>query len=481
MIAVFGVGSIFIFQTLELQQNEWMYMLAIILLSITSMFSTEFFVFSKHMAPIKRIYQKDWHTLEELEIAYSQVERFPLLTVKRIMLPHFLGLAIPASTLFLIFHSFEFITTPVHYVWYAWVGAFLVALLHALIEFFLTFQAIRPLLIDLYEKGQQQHKVELSSYSSLYISLKRKLLAGSLFLALFPILLFSMASHIRLSISDSEILADYWKWSGLLITVITLLAFYGTVVIFKNIEVPVKQLKESFQNVEKGNLTFISNTYSDEFSHLFSGFNHMVSAIQQRDEANQKLLEQFFAVVAGTLDARDPYTAGHSKRVAAYSVLIAKQMNWSSKEIDMLRKSALLHDIGKIGVRDAVLLKDGKLSDEEFAQIKQHPVIGANILKGVDLGEDLLPILPGVEHHHERYDGKGYPAQLSGEDIPVLGRLIAVADAYDAMTSDRPYRKGMPQEKALSILEDGMGTQWDPVFTKAFLSVMRGNKVMVHA
>jgi putative nucleotidyltransferase with HDIG domain len=179
------------------------------------------------------------------------------------------------------------------------------------------------------------------------------------------------------------------------------------------------------------------------------------------------------------LDARDPYTAGHSKRVAEFSVLIAKQCNWSSKDIDLLNKSALLHDIGKIGIRDDVLLKEGKLTNEEFDQIKRHPVIGEEIVKGVQLTEELLPILPGIKHHHERLDGCGYPDRLKGDEIPVFGRLIAVADAFDAMTSDRPYRKGMPIEKAFSILEEGKGTQWDPEFVDAFLGRMKVRTIPV--
>lgn len=130
-----------------------------------------------------------------------------------------------------------------------------------------------------------------------------------------------------------------------------------------------------------------------------------------------------------------------------------------------------------------MLLKDGRLSEEEYAQIKLHPVIGANILEGIDLTEELLPILPGIKYHHERLDGKGYPEGLSGRDIPDSGRVIAVADAYDAMTSDRPYRRGMSVLKALSILEEGRGTQWDPVYVDHFIALQQKemNRHMEHA
>jgi HD-GYP domain-containing protein (c-di-GMP phosphodiesterase class II) len=116
------------------------------------------------------------------------------------------------------------------------------------------------------------------------------------------------------------------------------------------------------------------------------------------------------------------------------------------------------------------------LTEEEFAKIKEHPVIGANILDQVQLPDSLKPVLPGVRHHHERFDGKGYPDGLIGEEIPVFGRLMAVADAFDAMTSNRPYRKGMPVQQALSIIENGIGTQWDPYYATLFLEEMRGRQ-----
>lgn len=472
-IAVFGVGSVFIFQTIPMKDSESTAMAMVILLSIFIMFSCEFYVYRKHVGPIKNVYRNEGYDSRGLIKAYRQAEIFPLLTVKRIMIPHFLGLAIPASLLTLIFIRFSWLSIPNTYIIYAWCGAFLVAALHSLIEYNLTFKACHPLQKDIIQKSILLTGKDPSINSQVFVSLKKKLLAGSLFLALFPILLFTLASQIKLSISQSDILTDYWKWAGFLILIITLLAFYGALLLFKSIDEPVRDLMNRFEEVERGKFAPLLNTYTDEFSYLFSGFNHMVEAIDLRDQKNQQLLDQFFAVIAGTLDARDPYTAGHSKRVAEYSVLIAAECSWSSPEIDLLRKSALLHDIGKIGIRDHILLKEGKLTDMEFEQIKKHPVIGSEIVESVRLTPELLPILPGIKHHHERFDGLGYPDQLKGEGIPVFGRLMAVADAFDAMTSDRPYRKGMPHSKAFDILEEGKGTQWDPVFVDAFFRAMR--------
>ncbi|WP_421378702.1 HD domain-containing phosphohydrolase [Bacillus salacetis] len=390
------------------------------------------------------------------------------------MLPHFLGLAIPATILTYSFIVNGHLDLPYSYIAYAWAGAFLIATMHALIEFYLTFQTAAPIVCDLADKSMKLYNVNFSNTKHFHISLKRKLLAGSLFLALFPVLLFSLALQVRLS-STSQLQSDYWDWAGLLIFIILILAFFGTILLFRNIEKPVKELQKGFQNIEHGRPKHLQNPYSDEFSLLINGFNNMVISLQQKDKKNEQLIASFFDVIAGTLDARDSYTAGHSKRVADYSVMIAERAGWPLSKIELLRKSALLHDIGKIGIRDEVLLKDGRLTEEQFNQIKLHPVIGANILEGINLTEELLPILPGIKYHHERLDGKGYPEGLAGMDIPAFGRMIAVADAYDAMTSDRPYRRGMSPLKALSILEQGKGTQWDPSYVDHFISLQQQN------
>ncbi|MNE41724.1 Cyclic di-GMP phosphodiesterase response regulator RpfG [compost metagenome] len=160
-------------------------------------------------------------------------------------------------------------------------------------------------------------------------------------------------------------------------------------------------------------------------------------------------------------------------RVAEYAVNIGILAKLPDDQLHDLRKAALLHDIGKIGIRDDVLLKDGRLTDEEWEQIKQHPVLGESILKQIEPMDAMAPFLPGVRSHHERYDGKGYPDGLQGDEIPLFGRIIAVADAFDAMTSDRPYRKGMDTSTAIGILEEGRGTQWDPHFADLFIEAYR--------
>jgi len=171
--------------------------------------------------------------------------------------------------------------------------------------------------------------------------------------------------------------------------------------------------------------------------------------------------------LSGALDARDKYTAGHSRRVMEYATGIARHLKLPEKDIDGLKISALLHDIGKIGVSDAILHKESKISDKDFAVIKKHPEIGANILKTIGTFKDLVPI---VYHHHERFDGKGYPQGIYGEHIPLHSRIIAITDSFDAMTSTRPYRKALPVETALLEIELNSGKQFDPSISNVFIA-----------
>lgn len=184
---------------------------------------------------------------------------------------------------------------------------------------------------------------------------------------------------------------------------------------------------------------------------------------------NEALLVGVIRSLVNTIDAKDAYTSGHSDRVAVMSKRIAQEMGFSEFECEQVHMAGLLHDIGKIGVPDHVLGKPDKLSGEEFDLMKKHPTIGFEILKHL---KPLEYALPGVLYHHETLDGKGYPFGLVGEQIPVLGRIIAVADSYDAMTSDRVYRKGLTAAKAESILRDNAGTQWDSRVVGSFFAAL---------
>jgi putative nucleotidyltransferase with HDIG domain len=186
---------------------------------------------------------------------------------------------------------------------------------------------------------------------------------------------------------------------------------------------------------------------------------------------NQQLKDAFFntsMALADAVEARDNYTAGHSRRVTDYSLLIGRAMGLGAEELETLRTSAILHDIGKIGIPDCILNKPGLLEPLEYETIKQHTVIGARILGHVP---ELSNVVPAVRHHHERMDGSGYPDGLSGEAIPLLARIIAVADAFDAITTTRVYKPTLPDSLALEELRRGSGTQFDPQVVDVFLKL----------
>lgn len=172
--------------------------------------------------------------------------------------------------------------------------------------------------------------------------------------------------------------------------------------------------------------------------------------------------------LTASVDAKDRYTCGHSERVALLGARLAEAMKMSKEQVEQYHIAGMLHDVGKIGVPEAVLSKSGRLSDEEFEQIKSHPVIGYNILKDIP---PLLDVLPGVLHHHERWDGTGYPEELSGEHIPMMGRMLALADTFDAMSSTRSYRSAMARNEVLAEIRRCAGTQFDPELVQTFVDL----------
>ncbi len=186
----------------------------------------------------------------------------------------------------------------------------------------------------------------------------------------------------------------------------------------------------------------------------------------------QKLMfESFIDTLATSIDARDKITAGHSSRVKLYSILLAKAVGMDVKEQGLLEKAAILHDIGKIGIRDSVLQKDGKLTDEEYKHIQEHVRITHNILTKIYMSQDFRMITEIASSHHEKFDGTGYYRHLKGKEITLGGRILAVADVFDAITSKRHYRDKMPIERAIGILCDGAGTHFDPELVEVFLSI----------
>lgn len=224
---------------------------------------------------------------------------------------------------------------------------------------------------------------------------------------------------------------------------------------------------------------------SDKFDQLLLLIESGIKSIKQMNEIKKineelkttyKTLQNAYwesiQTLRYTVDAKDNYTRGHSDRVAEYSVLLGKTLNLSENDINTLNIGGLFHDIGKIGVPDSILLKEDKLTSDEYSEIKNHPSIGAHILSTASIFHDIIPI---VKHHHEKYDGTGYPGRLKGEEIPYLARITAIADSFDAMTSKRTYRESLPIEDVIIEFEKCRGTQFDPELTDVFLDLIKNN------
>ena len=189
-------------------------------------------------------------------------------------------------------------------------------------------------------------------------------------------------------------------------------------------------------------------------------------------DAGNDLFNYFFRIaqtLVRVLETKDQYTKGHSDRVAEYAEKLAVEMGLPRKRTELLREAALLHDIGKMGIRTNILRKEGSLTAEEGSIIHEHPAIGENILKPVSIDKDVLAVIRG---HHERYDGKGYPDKLKGDDINIMAAIVSVADSYDAMTSNRPYMKNMTKDEAIEQLRQNSGTQFNPKVVEAFIKVL---------
>ena len=224
-----------------------------------------------------------------------------------------------------------------------------------------------------------------------------------------------------------------------------------------------------WSRTEIGELAQTFNTMSDELEHF-------VEDLKRAAEENRALFLGSIQMLAGAVDEKDPYTRGHSDRVTRYSMLIAKEMKLDSAFMETLQISAQLHDVGKIGIEDHILKKPGALTPEEFEVMKTHTTKGANILRPVP---QLAEMLPGIELHHEALDGRGYPYGLEGDQIPLLARVIAVADTFDALTTNRPYQKEHTPEQALQIIQNLAGKRLDPEAVKALLAVYGRGEIRI--
>jgi HD-GYP domain-containing protein (c-di-GMP phosphodiesterase class II) len=250
------------------------------------------------------------------------------------------------------------------------------------------------------------------------------------------------------------------------------------------ISTPIRSLAASTRAISRGEFqerTPVAGGAAAEIRDLAETFNDMADDIEsfivqlkRAADENRELFLGSIRMLAAAIDEKDPYTRGHSDRVARYSLFIGRQLSLSAEDLDRLRIAALLHDVGKIGVDDRVLKKPGSLTPEEYEIMKQHPTKGANIMRPVS---QLKEMLPGIELHHEHVDGQGYPHGLKGQDIPLMARIIAVADTLDAMTTHRPYQTAMELDEALAFIRKKSGTKFDVAVVDALERVVQSGQI----
>jgi HD-GYP domain-containing protein (c-di-GMP phosphodiesterase class II) len=253
----------------------------------------------------------------------------------------------------------------------------------------------------------------------------------------------------------------------------------------RRLTTPLHVLTESSRTIAGGDFSHRVRLKSrTEFGELAQTFNTMtddlerfVDDLNKKAKENRELFLSSIQMLAGAVDEKDPYTRGHSDRVTRYSVLIATEMGLKEDDIDKIRISAQLHDVGKIGIEDRILKKPGALTPEEFEIMKTHTTKGAQILRPVEMLRDMLP---GIELHHESLDGRGYPHGLKGEQIPLMPRIIMVADTFDAMTTNRPYQAAMDPEYVIRIINSLAATKFDPHVVAAMTKVFESGKLRIH-
>jgi len=246
----------------------------------------------------------------------------------------------------------------------------------------------------------------------------------------------------------------------------------------RRLVVPLQNLASTSSQIADGNLAVRANVRGeDEIARLGSNFNYMagniealVRRLKKALRQNQELFLETIKTLAAAIDAKDPYTRGHSERVSSYSMAITRHLGMSQEEVFRVHIASILHDVGKLGIRESILNKPGGLSDDEFEVMRQHPAIGAQIMSPIRMLKD---IIPGIRNHHETWDGSGYPDHLKGEEIPMVARIIGIADTFDAMTTTRPYQQAMTLDYVLAKMRSMAGSRFDPVVLDAFVAAVK--------
>jgi HD-GYP domain-containing protein (c-di-GMP phosphodiesterase class II) len=277
---------------------------------------------------------------------------------------------------------------------------------------------------------------------------------------------------------------DMQRVARLLALAVVLLSILVSIFAARWITNPLHVLTQSSRALAKGDFSqrvhLRSRTEIGELAQTFNTMSeeleHFVEDLKRAAEENRALFMGSIQMLAGAVDEKDPYTRGHSDRVTRYSMLIAKEMKLDNTFMEILQVSAQLHDVGKIGIEDHILKKPGALTEEEFEVMKTHTTKGANILRPVT---QLAEMLPGIELHHEALDGRGYPYGLKGDQIPLLARVIAVADTFDALTTNRPYQQAHTPDQALQIIRNLAGKRLDPQAVEALLAVYGRGEIKI--
>ncbi len=281
-----------------------------------------------------------------------------------------------------------------------------------------------------------------------------------------------------ISVFQMQNTARFW---GLLAVAISLTV---SLIAARQITTPLRVLTSSSRAIAKGDFSQrVHLTSRTEIGELAQTFNHMtedlerfVAELKRAAEENRALFLGSIQMLAGAVDEKDPYTRGHSDRVTRYCVLIAEEMGLSEEEVEIVRISAQLHDVGKIGIEDRILKKPGALTPDEYEIMKTHTVRGANILRPIP---QLKSMIPGIELHHEALDGRGYPFGLKGDEIPIAARIISVADTFDAMTTNRPYQAGRDSDYALRIISSLVNTKFDARVVASLTAAIESGKIKI--
>ena len=435
----------------------WVYALIIGLLVSPAVALLDLWWARRQLSEAQKVFLGQAEDLREARQAYRNLVHWPLLSVARVMGPHLLATMAGFLLAIDLAHRFGgFPTGPLDMLyllpWYP-----INAALHAIIEYLVGASQSPRLLAYLRERFGD----EVVVHPHLRIPFFFKVLGVLLALGLLPLLQVALLVYFRLESTNLPGLVAWGLFSGLLMVA-------GGILLSREVARPLQAVLEGMQALQEGKSAVrVGEIAWDELADLTSGFNNLAQALEVERQRNLELYRDTVQTLAAAIDARDPYTRGHSQRVGAYAQRIALKLGWDAQRAYQLYITGLLHDIGKIGVPEAILKKTDRLSAQERQMIESHPLIGYEIVRQ---SRALAAHLAGIRHHHERLDGSGYPDGLRGEAIPLEARILAVADIWDALTSHRPYRPALkPSEVYPRLLHEAL----DPEAVQALGALWR--------